>query len=64
MQGATLDVARTHEISIRLSNVGIIQANSIHANDVGDINIETGLGYYANIKLLRSSSIRGAVRSA
>ena len=30
---------------------------------MGDINIETGLGYYANIHLLRSSSIRGAVRS-
>ena len=41
----------------------IIQANTIHANNVGDINIETGLGYYANIHLLRSSSIRGAVRS-
>ena len=27
----------------------ILQASTIHANNVGDINIETGLGYYANI---------------
>ena len=60
----TLSSANTFKILYEfIKCFGILQANTIHANNVGDINIETGLGYYANIHLLRSSSIRGAVRS-